>query len=870
MNRHLTPLVAPVVFLAGLAVVGWVGAGYAGTNALALAVTLVIGGFYVGGALELHRYRAATPTLTAAVADLTAPPASLDAWLDRLHPSLRNAVRLRVEGERVALPGPAMTPYLVGLLVLLGMLGTFLGMVGTLRTTGVALESAADLQAIRASLAAPVKGLGFAFGTSVAGVATSAMLGLLSTLARRERVQAAQLLDERIATTLRVHSRHHQHDTVFALLQRQAELMPALVDRLETMTAAMARQNEALGERLSASQDAFHARTEAAYARLADTVGQSLKEGIADSTRAASAAIQPAVDATMAGLAHEAATMRDTVTQTVQQHLDGLSTRFDATTAAVADTWRHALAEHQQANAALTSDLRTSLDGFGETFAQRSAALVDGIGARVDTATAGAARTWDAALSRLEHAGDSLTSANRQAMTDASAAFAQHAADIAGTVSQSHADLQSQLAAQESARQTALAERDETRLAAWRDTLTSMAATMRNEWQQASEQSADHQRDIRDALTRTAHDIATHTQQQASGTIAEIDRLLQAATTLQVELASRDEQRLAAWRETLAAMAATMRDEWQQASTRSADHQREIRDALTRTAHDIATHTQQQASGTIAEIDRLLQAATTLQVELASRDEQRLSAWRETLAAMAATMRDEWQQASTQSADHQREIRDALTRAAHDIATHTQQQASGTIAEVARLAQIATEAPKAAADVIAELRQKLTDGMARDNAMLEERGRLLETLGTLLDAVNHASTEQRTAVDGLVTTTADLLERVGTRFTEQVAQETGKLDGIAAQVTGSAVEVASLGEAFGMAVQMFSASNDKLAEHLARIEAALDKSMARSDEQLAYYVAQAREVVDLSMLSQKQILENLQQFSALQAGAEAA
>ena len=790
MNRHLTPLVAPVVFLAGLAVVGWVGAGYAGTNALALAVTLVIGGFYVGGALELHRYRAATPTLTAAVADLTAPPASLDAWLDRLHPSLRNAVRLRVEGERVALPGPAMTPYLVGLLVLLGMLGTFLGMVGTLRTTGVALESAADLQAIRASLAAPVKGLGFAFGTSVAGVATSAMLGLLSTLARRERVQAAQLLDERIATTLRVHSRHHQHDTVFALLQRQAELMPALVDRLETMTAAMARQNEALGERLSASQDAFHARTEAAYARLADTVGQSLKEGIADSTRAASAAIQPAVDATMAGLAHEAATMRDTVTQTVQQHLDGLSTRFDATTAAVADTWRHALAEHQQANAALTSDLRTSLDGFGETFAQRSAALVDGIGARVDTATAGAARTWDAALSRLEHAGDSLTSANRQAMTDASAAFAQHAADIAGTVSQSHADLQSQLAAQESARQTALAERDETRLAAWRDTLTSMAATMRNEWQQASEQSADHQRDIRDALTRTAHDIATHTQQQASGTIAEIDRLLQ--------------------------------------------------------------------------------AATTLQVELASRDEQRLSAWRETLAAMAATMRDEWQQASTQSADHQREIRDALTRAAHDIATHTQQQASGTIAEVARLAQIATEAPKAAADVIAELRQKLTDGMARDNAMLEERGRLLETLGTLLDAVNHASTEQRTAVDGLVTTTADLLERVGTRFTEQVAQETGKLDGIAAQVTGSAVEVASLGEAFGMAVQMFSASNDKLAEHLARIEAALDKSMARSDEQLAYYVAQAREVVDLSMLSQKQILENLQQFSALQAGAEAA
>src|SRR3546814_6010884 len=87
---------------------------------------------------------------------------------------------------------PVLTPYLVGLLVLLGMLGTFLGMVATLRGTGLALESSTDLAAIRASLAAPVQGLGFAFGTSVAGVATSAMLGLLSALCTRDRVRAAQ------------------------------------------------------------------------------------------------------------------------------------------------------------------------------------------------------------------------------------------------------------------------------------------------------------------------------------------------------------------------------------------------------------------------------------------------------------------------------------------------------------------------------------------------------------------------------------------------------------------------------------------------------------------------------------------------------
>ena len=53
----------------------------------------------------------------------------------------------------------------------------------------------------------------------------------------------------------------------------------------------------------------------------------------------------------------------------------------------------------------------------------------------------------------------------------------------------------------------------------------------------------------------------------------------------------------------------------------------------------------------------------------------------------------------------------------------------------------------------------------------------------------------------------------------------------------------------------------QLVAHLQRIEAALDKSLARSDEQLAYYVAQAREVIDLSMMSQKQIVEDLQQLA---------
>jgi len=116
-----------------------------------------------------------------------------------------------------------------------------------------------------------------------------------------------------------------------------------------------------------------------------------------------------------------------------------------------------------------------------------------------------------------------------------------------------------------------------------------------------------------------------------------------------------------------------------------------------------------------------------------------------------------------------------------------------------------------------------------------------------------------------VNSSATLLDRIGTQFAERMETESTRMVDVAAQITGGAVEVASLGEAFGHAVQLFSESNDKLMTALQRIEASLGKSMLRSDEQLAYYVAQAREIIDLSIMSQKQIVEDLQQYSGKQA-----
>ncbi|MBN3730649.1 DUF802 domain-containing protein [Burkholderia sp. Tr-20390] len=1003
-----------VVFVAGLLAVGWIGVGYVASNPLASAVTLLIAACYVAGAWELLRYRQATATLSRAVAGLTEPPAKLDTWLDTLHPGLRGAVRARVEGARVALPGPSLTPYLVGLLVLLGMLGTLLGMVVTLKGTGAALESATDLDAIRASLIAPVKGLGFAFGTSIAGVATSAMLGLLSALVRRERIDAAQQLDAKIATTLRVHSSAHQRDESFRLLQRQADVMPALVDRLQTMMTTLEARSVALHDRQIESQQAFFDRTERAYAGLASNVGDALKESAAESARVAGAALQPVVAATMTGLAQEMAALRDTVTGAVQRQLDGLTDGFEKTTGNVTAVWNRALDEQRRAGDAVAQQLQTTLGQFTDTFSQRSTALLDGVATRLESTESRLSEAWRDALSRQEQVGETLAGQHARALGEAAATFERHSGATLAAMRESHAGLQTQLAARDEERlaawndslaamaaklgdewqragahsagrqqeicdalaqttrdlaaqastfeqrssellstirdshtglQTQLAARDEERLSAWNDSLAAMAAKLGDEWQRAGVHSAGRQQEICDALAQTTRDLTTQasTFEQRSNEL--LSTIRDSHTGLQTQLAARDEERLAAWNDSLAAMAAKLGDEWQRAGVHSAGRQQEICDALAQTTRDLTaqastfeqrsnellstirdSHTglqtqlaardeerlaawndslaamaaklgdewqragvhsagrQQEICDALAQTTRDLTAQAStfeqrsnellstirdshagLQTQLAARDEQRLSAWNDSLAAMAAALRDEWAQTSAQAATRQQDICDTLARTANDITAQAQVHASDTINEIARLVQAASEAPKAAADVVAELRQRLSDSLVHDTAMLEERSRLLATLETLLGAVNHASTEQRTAIDALVSTSADLLDRVGARFNDTVDAETRKLDSVAAQVTAGAVEVASLGDAFGMAVQVFGESNDKLLTHLQRIEAALEKSLARSDEQLEYYVAQAREVIDLSMMSQKQIVEDLQQLAGRRA-----
>ncbi len=708
MKKHAFHL----AFAAGAIALLWVAATVSGSHLLVLAMTAVIGAVYIFGALELHHYRAGTAALGQALDQVPEDLQQLGDWLVGVPATLQNAVRQRIEGEPGSLPGPALTPYLVGLLVMLGMLGTFLGMVVTLNGAVFALEGASNVQGMRAAFSEPMRGLGLAFGTSVAGVATSAMLGLMSSLSRRERSQTAQQLDSLIGTRLRRFSLAHQRLETFQALQQQSQALPLVVQQLQTLMGRMESHSQQLGERLLANQDHFHREVRTVYTQLASAVDQSLRSSLSESMQLASDSIRPVVQSTMDEMARQVQTQHERMVDNTRLQLEGLNQQFSQSVQTVAGTWQAALAQHEQVSGGLLRGMDHTLEQFGQTFEARAQALLAAV----------------------------------------------HAAQNDQQVQQ--------------------ARMDEQRLSVWKNALQEIATALQDGWQRTGQQTLAQQQAVCETLARTAEAVTLEVQTQARQTLADIDRLSTANE--------------AAMRERIAAEA-----RW---ATRHTEQAQALADLL---RSELSALREQEAQRGDAAVARLteLQAAVT----------QHLT----TLGTALET-------------------------------------------PIARLIETASEAPKAAAEVIGQLRQEISVSVARDNALLEERTRILDTLKTLLDDIHHASSEQRGVIDALVTSSQDALAQASSQFQSHVATETGKLGDIAAQVTASAVDVASLGETFGFAVRSFNETHEKLIANLQRIEAAIGQSMARSDEQLAYYVAQAREIIELSIGSQKDVLEALQ------------
>ncbi len=707
MNRN----VFTGAFVLGAIAVIWVAVGFAGSNHLALLITAVIGAVYGFGALELRRFREVTGTLVTALRSIPANLVHLETWLNGIDQSVQNQVRQRIEGERVGLPGPVLTPYLVGLLVMLGMLGTFLGMVVTLKGAVFALEGTTDLQAIRSAFAEPIRGLGLSFGTSVAGVAASAMLGLMAAISRRERLMAAQLLDSKVATDLRRYSLSYQRQESFRALQDQSKALPAVVEQLQQMMTRMEGMSRQLNDRLLGNQEEFHKEVRVVYRELAQAVDQSLRSSLAQSAQAASESIRPVVVAAMSGLSEESRLVHARMVASTQEQLDRLGAGLSVTASSVTQAWSANLAEQERTSAAMIAALQQSMNAWAQDLESRSIGILEAL---------------------------NETSSRQQA--DQSA-------------------------------------QEQQRLDVWTQSLDGVATSLKQEWQQIGLDSLVQQQRASAMWVATAQELAAGTTVATSQTLDEVARLMTSFEDL------------------------------------------------------VRARIDSEATWSTKQSERMESLVATLRTEL--------GALRDVEAARGKAAVDSL-------GDLQANVRVHLTTL-------------GTALEepIVRLINTASEAPRAAAEVIGKLRQEVSNSAARDNELLDERSRILETLNTLLEAINHASVEQRAVIDALVASSAVTLNNASTQFVDKVQTEAAKLEDIAASVTSSAVEVSTLGDTFGFAVRSFNEANERLIGNLQRIEAALSKSMARSDDQLAYYVAQAREIIDLSIMSQKGMVDQI-------------
>ena len=924
----------------GFGAIVWVGFGFLATSAVALSMTVAIGVGYLVAAREVHQFAGLTQGLARALNQV--PPAlpQLSDWLSLVPQPLQGSVRQRVQGERVALPGLALTPYVIGLLVMLGMLGTFLGMVVTFKGAVFALEGSADLQAIRAALAAPIKGLGLAFGTSVAGVASSAMLGLMSAMVRGQRQQVLRALDARIATDLYPFSASHQRHAAFEAMQAQAQALPEVASQLRTLIDHMEQRGQVLDAQLLSRQEQFHQEAKAAYVDLGESVARSLQETLTASARVAGETLQPVMASAMRTIATESQRQHAQVGEAVQLQLQGLSAEFSAATASVTQSWSQSVQEQVKAHAQLVSRLDQALTSVTTQLDARSSALVSEVSTAWSLAHAQQSESdqqqhaaWSEALQTQAHTSEQLVANLGQTLNEFSLTFEARVSDWVAQVGTSLTQSQTAQAETDQAQRQAWTQALQTQSHAneqlvqhWAQALAQFNAALEERvgdlvsqvgvslhqnqaaqtevnqaqqgvWAQALQTQAQTNTDLVQGLSQALTQFNESFEQRSTALLSEVGHTL---VQTQETHAQAGQSQQAAWNDALQTMANGLHAQWQQVSAENLAQQQAAAAALEQAAQALQVSASSQASSVRDHVAQLLEtsqalvaARTQAEAQWTEQQGQRMdelaALWRRELAALRddESARGEsamarlavWQDQLTaqlqtlRGAEDQRgqaavERLDALQTA---MASHLATLGAALETPMTRLLETASEAPKAAAQVIAQLRQEMSHLTERDNLALQERGELIAQIGALLQSVQQTTGEQRAAIETLVTSASQALTQVSDQFTSTLGAQASRTDEAAAHVAGSAAELASLGDAFAHGVQLFSTSNAQLVDKLGQIESAIQQSMARSDEQLAYYVAQAREVIDLSISAQQGIVEDLRRLrgaaSALPAGA---
>lgn len=275
--------------LIGAGIIGRMVYIYAGNDWVALGVTLLIAFGFSLGLVEIHRFMKKLGSWRTACDTAEHSEEEPEQALEQMPGSVSHYLRVRLNGQYSTLPQLSLTPFLVGLMVMLGLLGTFLGLVETLQGARDALTGSTELETIRMGLAAPIQGLSRAFGTSVAGVAASALLGFLLVSVRRETSSLQYDLDHLLAGPLSSLSLVGRQTLALDLLTRHVENLPTTTQALGQVGANLNQ----MGITLQEMQAKSAAETAGLLSQTAQDVRTSMTSGVSESITQAAHTLEP-------------------------------------------------------------------------------------------------------------------------------------------------------------------------------------------------------------------------------------------------------------------------------------------------------------------------------------------------------------------------------------------------------------------------------------------------------------------------------------------------------------------------------------------------------------------------------------------------
>jgi hypothetical protein len=144
------------------------------------------------------------PVLLAPMAAILGDHAGRMAISSQTMKSLLDSIGTRLDEAR------DMSRYMTGLLIFLGLLGTFWGLIETVGSVGTVIkglkvggDAGAMFDALRDGLAAPLGGMGISFSSSLFGLAGSLVLGFLDLQTSQAQNRFYTDLEDWLATTVR-------------------------------------------------------------------------------------------------------------------------------------------------------------------------------------------------------------------------------------------------------------------------------------------------------------------------------------------------------------------------------------------------------------------------------------------------------------------------------------------------------------------------------------------------------------------------------------------------------------------------------------------------------------------------------------------